>query len=126
MLDNERLALGGAIAFLCGLKQARPNADKAKVEAAFSQRSGAIKKRSVFVGHGYAMRFSEARTGSFSNTVLSLSALHAHDALPFVIVVVRRRSNSFSLTRRFSRRSATVPFNSESTTSEAASTAQTS
>jgi hypothetical protein len=35
------------------------------------------------------MRFSEARTGSFSNTVLSLSALKAYDQNPFVIVVAR-------------------------------------
>src|SRR5262249_9625534 len=42
-----------------------------------------------YVGDGYAIRFSEARTGAFSNTVLSLSALQIHDARPFVVAVVR-------------------------------------
>ena len=45
----------------------------------------------------YAFRFSEANTGSFSNVVLSLSALQNYDALPFVICIVRPDRLDFRL-----------------------------
>ncbi|MFG3493931.1 hypothetical protein [Streptomyces sp. NPDC047886] len=67
------------------------------MRAAFVEAFRPLRARSVFVGDGYGVRFSEARTGSFSNTVLSLSALRSHDARPFVVVVVRDTGLEFLL-----------------------------
>jgi hypothetical protein len=86
-----------SISFLRNLKAENPAADKALLQAAFSEAFNPTKVRSVFVSNGFAFRFSEARTGSFSNTVLSLSALQAYDAVPFVVVVVRQDRVDFLL-----------------------------
>ncbi|MDD4157406.1 MAG: hypothetical protein PHY08_12625 [Candidatus Cloacimonetes bacterium] len=43
--------------------------------------------RSVFYNKYYAIRFSEAKTKGFSNTVLSLSALQKYDHIPFIVCV---------------------------------------
>jgi hypothetical protein len=51
----------------------------------------------VFLAADYCIRFSEANTGSFSNVVLSLSALHKHDTLPVVICMVRPDRLDFRL-----------------------------
>lgn len=53
--------------------------------------------RSVFVTDGFAIRFCEAKTGTFSNTVLSLSALAKHDLRPFIVAIVRPSSIDFLL-----------------------------
>jgi len=90
-------ALQSAIEFIKSYKAANPAANKASLQEAFVRRFRPARIRSVFVGDGYGMRFSEARTGSFSNTVLSLSALQMHDAKPFVVVVVRTRTVDFVL-----------------------------
>jgi hypothetical protein len=74
-----------------------PSADKASVQRSYAEKFAPTKGRSVWLGDGYAMRFSEAKSGSFSNTVLSLSALWALDARPFVVVVVRARAVDFLL-----------------------------
>jgi hypothetical protein len=86
-----------SINFIHRLKDENPTADKAFLQAAFIDAFNPTKARSVLVGDGFAFRFSEARTGSFSNTVLSLSALQAYDTLPFVIVVVRQDRVDFLL-----------------------------
>jgi hypothetical protein len=86
-----------AIRFISGCKRSNPTANKAWIQQAYVQRFAPVESRSVFVGNGYAMRFSEVRSGSFSNTVLSLSALRRYDALPFVVVVVRERTVNFLL-----------------------------
>lgn len=86
-----------SISYIHGLKAENPTADKAFLQAAFIDTFNPTKARSVLVADGFAFRFSEARTGSFSNTVLSLSALQAYDALPFVIVVVRQDRVDFLL-----------------------------
>src|SRR5437868_15109369 len=90
-------ALHSAIDFIKNYKAENHSADKASIQAAYARRFRPTKIRSVYVGDGYAMRFSEARTGAFSNTVLSLSALQMHDARPFVVVVVRSRTVEFLL-----------------------------
>ena len=69
-----------SIDFILGKKAENPAADKAFLQAAFIHAFNPTKARSVLVADGFALRFSEARTGSFSNTVLSLSALQAYDA----------------------------------------------
>lgn len=85
-------ALQESVEFIANYKAANPSADKAAVQAAWVDWAAPQKMRSVFVGNGFAIRFSEAMTGGFSNTVLSLSALAKHDAHPFVVAVVRRSS----------------------------------
>lgn len=90
-------SLQQAIEFIGELKRADPSATKARIQREFVARFAPTRVRSVFVGEGYALRFSEARTGSFSNTVLSLSALRLHDNDPFVVVVVRPQSIDFLL-----------------------------
>jgi hypothetical protein len=94
-MDNIDLAT--AISILQNLKALQPNAKKAQIEAAFAARVAVRKERSVFIGHGYAIRFSEANTGSFSNVVLSLSALQKYDTNPLVICIVRPSHLDFRL-----------------------------
>lgn len=93
----ENVNLADAVTLLLELKRKQPNANKAQIEAAFSNRANLKKERSVYVGNGYAIRFSEANTGSFSNVVLSLSALQKYDANPMVICVVRPDRLDFRL-----------------------------
>ncbi|MBR1125640.1 hypothetical protein JQ628_29240 [Bradyrhizobium lablabi] len=90
-------ALFEAISFLRNLKAADGAANKQQLQSEFVKTFRPAKARSIFVGDGYAFRFSEAMTGSFSNTVLSLSALQPYDHVPFVVVVVRARTVSFLL-----------------------------
>lgn len=90
-------ALHSAIDFIRNYKAENCTADKASIQAAFLHRFRPTKMRSVYVGEGYAIRFSEARTGAFSNTVLSLSALQLHDPRPFVVAVVRPLTVDFLL-----------------------------
>jgi hypothetical protein len=91
------MELTTAIEFIRQYKDAYATANKAEVQFAYTTRFKPFRARSVFVGYGYAMRFCEAGAGSFSNTVLSLSALQTHDPRPFVVVVVRKRTVNFLL-----------------------------
>ena len=90
-------ALFDSVDYIRCLKVKNLTADKAFLQSAFSKAFNPTKARSVLIGDGYTLRFSEVRTGSFSNTVLSLSALKAYDAMPFVIVVVRPDHVNFLL-----------------------------
>ena len=97
--------LSETIAVLRNFKAQNPAANKADVEVFFISVTNLIKARSVYFGTDYAIRFSEANTGSFSNVVLSLSALRGYDSNPVVICIVRpdrldfRLSNSTFLKR---------------------------
>jgi hypothetical protein len=90
-------ALLDSIEFIRRLKRDNPEADKAYLQAAFEGEFRIDRARSVLSADSFAMRFSEARTGSFSNTVLSLSALKAYDQNPFVVVVARQDRVDFLL-----------------------------
>lgn len=90
-------SLQEAIKFIERIKQGDASQGKEGVQAAYIERFNPHRARSVYSGDGYALRFSEARTGAFSNTVLSLSALKMHDGRPFVVVVVRERRVDFLL-----------------------------
>lgn len=90
-------SLDESIQFITDLKSANPYADKSTVQEEWFEWALPEKMRSVFVGDGFAIRFSEAMTGAFSNTVLSLSALAKHDMRPFVVAVVRSSSVDFLL-----------------------------
>jgi hypothetical protein len=47
-----------------------------------------VKDRSVYSCDAFALRVCTSKTNSFSNTVLSLSALQKHDDKPFIVVLV--------------------------------------
>lgn len=50
--------------------------------------------RKVYYSRFYAVRFSYSQSGSFSNTVLSLSALQKYDKIPFFVVLVRNNNSN--------------------------------
>jgi len=78
-------------------KTDHPTANKAELEQAFITVCKARKERSVFVAEGFAMRFCEANKPSFSNAVLSLSAVKKYDKNPLVICIVRPGRLDFRL-----------------------------
>jgi hypothetical protein len=86
-----------AIAFIRQAKLANPSHTKASLLDAFIKQFSPQQFRSVYACDEYAMRFSDARTGGFSNTVLSLSVLRQHDSLPFIVVVNRADTVDFLL-----------------------------
>jgi len=86
-----------AIEFIRQSKQGDASLGKEGIQTAYIARFDPQRFRSVYAGDGYALRFSEAKTGAFSNTVLSLSALKVHDDRPFVVVIVRERTVEFRL-----------------------------
>ena len=86
-----------SIDFIRRLKSERLDAGKTEIQRAWVEWMNPERVRSVFVTDGFAMRFSEANTGAFSNTVLSLSALERHDAQPFVVAIVRPSRVDFML-----------------------------
>lgn len=52
-----------------------------------------VKDRSVYYGGWFAIRFCKAASFHFSNTVLSLSALHKYDNIPFIVCLVTPDKN---------------------------------
>lgn len=56
-----------------------------------------IKDRSVFYSGAFAIRFCQAGSRSFSNTVLSLSALQKYDNRPFFVCLVTPAANYLML-----------------------------
>lgn len=86
-----------SLQFIEAFKADHPSANKSAVQRAWAEWASPEKARSVYVADGFSIRFSEAMTGGFSNTVLSLSALAKHDTLPFIVAVVRKSSVNFLL-----------------------------
>jgi hypothetical protein len=77
------------IALLLQFKKTHSKANKAEIEREFLSRCKPRIEGAVFVGEGFVLRFCEANKPSFSNVVLSLSALQKYDSLPTVICIVR-------------------------------------
>ena len=65
-----------------------PQHDKAKVKRAIQDKFLLTLDRSVFYCDYFAVRVSFTKTKSFSNTVLSLSALQKYDTIPFFVILV--------------------------------------
>lgn len=65
-----------------------PRYNKAAAQQATQERFGLAKDRSVYHCGDFAVRFCYTKNGSFSNVVLSLSALQKYDHLPFFVVLV--------------------------------------
>lgn len=61
--------------------------DKTALAALVSERFNCVKDRSVYYAYGFAIRFCKADTVTFSNTVLSLSALQKYDDKPFIVCI---------------------------------------
>jgi len=56
-----------------------------------------VRDRSVFYCDSFAIRFSYTSGNSFSNTVLSLSALQKYDSIPFIVCIVTPNINRLLL-----------------------------
>lgn len=94
---QARMVLREVIALLRRFKETHPNANKADIQGEFVAKCAPAKERSVFIGNGFALRFCEANTPSFSNVVLSLSAVRKYDLRPMVICIVRPNRLEFRL-----------------------------
>jgi hypothetical protein len=86
-----------AIAFIRDVKMAEPSANKAFLQAKYIEAFNPERLGKVFIGDGYALRFSEVLNGRFSGTALSLSALRPQDHRPFVVVVAQPSRVDFLL-----------------------------
>ena len=62
--------------------------DKAKLAILVANKFSLTKDRSVYYNDSFAIRFSQAMTTSFSNTILALSNLQKFDSRPFFVCVV--------------------------------------
>src|SRR5262245_20348774 len=76
-----------AIAFISRCKEQDPSATKQDLAEKYCTAFAPNRRRSFFIGNGYAIRFSSVKGIVFSNTVLSLSALRNVDTMPFVVAV---------------------------------------
>ena len=63
--------------------------DKIRIAEAVAKEYELICERSVYQNSDFAIRFSSSKNESFSNVVLSLSALAKYDRKPFVVCIVR-------------------------------------
>ncbi len=68
-------------------------ANKALLASQVQQQFQLIKERSVYYCDWFAIRFCTAKSKSFSNTILALSALRKYDALPFLVCLVTPSKN---------------------------------
>lgn len=73
-----------------------PKYNKARVEEEVSRKYHFIKDRKVYHNDYFAVRFSYSKSSSdsFSNTVLSLSALEKYDRIPFFVVLIRQAADN--------------------------------
>ena len=62
--------------------------NKDAVKQKVVQQFNLVRGRSVFYCDSFAIRFSYTSGKSFSNTVLSLSALQKYDSIPFIVCIV--------------------------------------
>ena len=76
-----------------------PKHNKKAVEDDASSKFNLVKDRKVFHNEYFAVRFSYSKrsSNSFSNTVLSLSALEKYDKIPFFVVLIRLNADNLVL-----------------------------
>ena len=76
-----------------------PKHNKKIVEEAANRKYSFVKDRKVYHNQYFAVRFSYSKSASdsFSNTVLSLSALEKYDKIPFFVVLVRQSADNLIL-----------------------------
>jgi hypothetical protein len=81
--------LSELVLFVLSYAAANKGCSKTEIAEAVKTRFALKKERSVFYTSDVAIRFSTAAGNSFSNVVLSLSALKKYDHLPFIVCIVR-------------------------------------
>ena len=76
-----------------------PKHNKSVVEEVANRKYHFVKDRKVYHNQYFAVRFSYSKSSSesFSNTVLSLSALEKYDKIPFFVVLVRQSADNLIL-----------------------------
>lgn len=84
-----RNPLAALTSFLETYAQNHPGCSKDELARATASQFDLQKARSVYFRPEFAIRFSTARGVSFSNVVLSLSALRMYDHTPFLVCIVR-------------------------------------
>lgn len=73
--------------FLKNIKQKNPAITKQQLARVAAEHYGLVKDRSLYVGKEFVIRFTDAKKGSLSNTILSLSALQKYDDRPCIVCV---------------------------------------
>jgi hypothetical protein len=85
------------VKFIEGYVAGHPRCSKEELSNVVAKEFELQKERKVYVCRDFAVRFSSASGPSFSNVVLSLSALQKYDTIPFVICIVRPSGAEFVL-----------------------------
>lgn len=75
------------------IKQFDGKTNKSALAILVKDRFSCVLDRSLYYTRDFAIRFSKANTTSFSNTVISLSALQKYDDRPFFVCVVTPSTN---------------------------------
>lgn len=81
-------------AFVDDIINTSPKGDKQSVIDYCANKYNLTQDRKVYYCRYFAVRFSYSQNGSFSNTVLSLSALQKFDKIPFFVVLVRKNNSN--------------------------------
>lgn len=71
-----------------------PNGNKDSVIQYVKSHYDLTLDRKVYYCYNFAVRFSYSRTGTFNNTVLSLSSLQKYDKIPFFVVLIRNNKSN--------------------------------
>lgn len=87
--SKDLYSLSDLVDFLSEYSIAHQGSTKQEILLATVTHFELERHRKVYVGPNFAVRFSSAKGPSFSNTVLSLSALKAIDDRPFIVCIVR-------------------------------------
>jgi hypothetical protein len=78
--------------FMSAYISSHTNSSKSELARATQLQFDLSKERSVYCGDYFSIRFSSANGKSFSNVVLSLSALQKYDSKPFIVCIVRKET----------------------------------
>lgn len=81
--------VASVVEYLQNYAEGHPGCSKDELARATAQEFELTQERSVYCRPEFALRFSTASGSSFSNVVLSLSALQKYDHTPFIVCVVR-------------------------------------
>ncbi len=90
-------SISEVIRFIQKLKEENPAYSKDQIALATAKAFDLKLSRKVYHCPEFSIRFSTAKRSSFSNTVLSLSALTSYDKAPFIVCIVRPGKVEFLL-----------------------------
>ena len=85
------------IRFIDEFRRTHPNASKQEIANVVAGEFGLTKHRSIYACSDFAVRFSTAKTSSFSNCVCGLAALRPFDSKPFIVVLIRPNATEYLL-----------------------------